>query len=193
MSRGPFGFPRITDRGPLVDSLEPHIDVESGLYSMGELEELQDKTARDTKTFMDRVLDVSDPDDAVFRYGKYYINNIAVSGGFIPTLSRYVLDSPTAVRGMHRSDLSSLSGSFPHHASREEAEDKVRRDIERVNDIYSEMEDEGGYWPPTFDPESSTLDGAHRVAALYHFTGLQNKIYAWRLENPDEIGVARHR
>lgn len=195
MPKGPLGFPRLTDKGPLVNSVEPTIDIPPSEYNFDVLRSEQPKTAHDTETFMERVLLVRRPDDAMFRYGKYSISNIAVEGAFIPTLSRYVGEDPQSIKGrvmdgnIPDKDISAIAGGFPRDMNRSEAAKKMMRDVERVNSIYNEIDSSGEYWPPTFEMGMSTLDGAHRVAALYHFTGMRNKIYAWELINPDEIGV----
>lgn len=190
MAKGPLGFPRITDVGPFVESgIRPVHDLEAGVYPFSELEKRQDKTAEDTERFLREKLGGK----AEFKYGEFSFEEIVAPNGFIPTLARYVGEEPEEIEDMimrdtfPEDDLDALY-AIPNDDIKFIA-DKVSNDVRRVNDIKEQIESRGEYFPPTFERKSSTLDGAHRTAALWHIVGPDNKIYAWELINAEEIGV----
>lgn len=201
--RGPLGFPRVTDIGPLVSSeITPVIDMEPGTYDFSILYREQDITAMDTMDMIRHATQMFEEGIqslATFSYGEYSFDDIVAPEGFIPTLSLYadmepgIMKQKVMEKDIPEEDIESLSLSYEHRSgdndmrALKEAANKIEDDIIRVRDIKSDIESTLEYWPPTFIRKQSTLDGAHRTAALYRLLGPDAKIYAWELENPKEL------
>jgi len=198
MPRGPLGFPRLTNIGPLVrDTPEPVHNTDPGDYPFRYLKDKQGITADDTLRFVQHEPDVIPREFeelSNWRYGKYPFEDIVMKEGFIPTLSNYIGEDHKDI------EIDMLEGDFPqedipplfaghNHSSTEEIAMKISNDVLRANEIVDEITSNLEYWPPTFIEGSSTMDGAHRTAALYNVLGGDGEIYAWELTNPEDVRV----
>lgn len=85
MPEGPLGFPRLTTLGPFVkpSKIQPHKDIDEGVYPLGFIEEVQSLTGRDTRRALEDIIDFDlqlegkfRPEDVEFRYRKEKIADL---------------------------------------------------------------------------------------------------------------------
>lgn len=205
MPKGPFGFPRLTNLGPLVEPSEivPNHDTASGEYGLDDIRQRQNMTARDTLMFLtegDHSLEQHIEGVPVFEYKQVSLGRLISSSEFSAGLMEYAESNPDEIKRLviegeiEDSDIEDLCLRFQNDKggrARKECANKIKNDIERVQEINNEIRDTSIYFPPTIFPISSnrgdTIDGAHRIVALASILGTEEHIYVWELKNTEEI------
>lgn len=206
MPEGPFGLPRLTSLGPLVEreEVQPAVDVEPGKYGIDMIKSVQRQTAVDSIFFLARgqpgdVRDIIEL-EAVFEYKQVSLGELITDTDFSSTLAKYVEMPPDEVESLikgksipesDRVDLCAWLEFDSGEGSLESCSEKVGEDIRRVEDINEKIRSQRVYFPPTTFPigsdEGDTIDGAHRIVALASILGTEASIMVWELQNVGEV------
>lgn len=159
------------------------------LFTWEELQRLTHRSAYDA-IMVASFLGLTPLPQWLWRYSTFSLADLD-RDGWLSTLSKYGGLRPEEMRHavlegrVPSSDIKALVAR-PELLSPEELAERLAKDVNRLQTLEGEIRATGIYYPPILgpSPKRESLDGAHRLAALYHLYGPDFKVYTWMAEKP---------
>ena len=167
------------------DVVKPAYDglLEGQVVSWDEVALLTPQTAHDS-IMTGHIIGMGPLSNYQWKYQRFSLRDLDMDG-WVSTLAKYAALTPQemntrALQGeLPKEDIEIIMGVRPGMTSEDIAK-RLSMDVVRVQQIELAIKKTGTYFPPILTKDLDSLDGAHRMAALYHLYGPNLRIFAWR-------------